>query len=58
MFSCPLSFSPSLCPGLSSATPSMAVSLCLRPASFPLAPLGHYPLGLLDLTLLLQNPAV
>ena len=36
-----------LCPGLSSATPSVVIFLCLHPASFPLAPLGHSPPSLL-----------
>lgn len=36
-----------LCPGLSSATPSVVVFLCLHPASFPLTPLGHSPPSLL-----------
>lgn len=32
-----------LCPGPSSATPLVAVFLCLHPASFPLAPLATLP---------------
>lgn len=45
-----------LCPGLFSATPSVAVFLCPHPASFPLAApgLAAQPPGFL----LLQNPSV
>lgn len=54
----PLFFISFLCLGLSSAPPSVAVFLCLPPASSPLVPLGCSLLGLLDGTVLLQKPAV